>query len=364
MDGTRLAVVAAGWLAGWWLLLRLRALPVIETARYGRVSRSQRALSITVVVPARNEARSLTALLASLAGQAPDVIVVDDSSEDATADVAAGAGARVIPAPPPPRGWTGKSWACHLGAEQSSGDRLLFLDADTVLGRDAVARLLAAHDTGLLSVEPWHRCGRAVESLSALFNLVSLMGIGAFAGLPGERPVAAAFGPVLLCTRADYAAVGGHAAIRSEVLEDVALARRFRAAGLPVRCLSGRGAIEFRMYPEGGRQLVEGWTKNIAAGAWSATRPWALALTICWIAALVAVALDVVAHPGVPAAILYAAVAAQLVWLLRRVGRFAWWAWMVWPVGLAVFLAVFARSLVLRLLRRPVRWKGRTIPAR
>jgi 4,4'-diaponeurosporenoate glycosyltransferase len=267
-------------------------------------------------------------------------------------------------APPPPPGWSGKAWACHVGAQQTDGDFLLFLDADTVLAPGAVGRLLDAHDGGLLSVQPWHRCGRPSESLSAMFNLVSMMGTGAFAGLPGARSSTAAYGPVILCRRADYLAAGGHAGVRGDVVEDVALAHRFRDDGQPVRCRTGRGTVEFRMYPHGLRQLAEGWTKNIAEGARSATRPWALVLTVWWVAALVVVATDAVVHPGLVTLAAYGAVVGQLAWLLHRVGRFAWWAWALWPVPLIAFLAVFARSLALRLLGRPVSWKGRAIPVR
>ena len=99
-----------------------------------------------------------------------------------------------------------------------------------------------------------------------------------------------AFGPCLLTTAADYRATGGHAAVRAEVVEDVHLARRYRAQGLPVTCLGGGDVVGFRMYPAGLRQLVQGWTKNIASGA-GLSPPWALLGTVAWICACVAVAL-------------------------------------------------------------------------
>ena len=94
--------------------------------------------SVSVVVPARDEEQTLPALLRSVAEQLPEVhevVVVDDASRDATAAVARAGGARVVPAGTPPPGWTGKAWACHTGAAATTGDLLLFLDADTVLDR-------------------------------------------------------------------------------------------------------------------------------------------------------------------------------------------------------------------------------------
>ena len=76
-----------------------------------------------------------------------------------------------------------------------------------------------------------------------------------------------AFGPCLLTSRTDYAAAGGHAAVRGEVLDDVRLAAAYDRAGLPVRCAVGGEAIRMRSYPGGLRQLADGWTKNFASGA-------------------------------------------------------------------------------------------------
>ena len=177
MTGPGVAVVAAGWLAGTLLLWRLRTLPPATDAGL--------AASVSVVIPARDEARNLPRLLASLAAQAEaplEVIVVDDGSTDATVGVAAAAGATVVRAPDPPAGWLGKPWACHAGCRAASGERLLFLDADTWLSSDAVARLAGAHAThapgGLLSVQPHHDVRQPYEHLSAICNVVPVMASG------------------------------------------------------------------------------------------------------------------------------------------------------------------------------------------
>ena len=327
--------------------------------------------SVSVVVPARDEEQTLPALLASLGtGPVGEVVVVDDDSSDATAAVAAAAGARVVTAGPRPDGWTGKAWACQSGAEATGGDVLLFLDADTVLAPDAVARLLAAHDRhgGLVSAQPHHRVVRAYEQASAYFNAVALLASAAFTGRRTHRPMA--FGPCLLTSRADYQLAGGHAAVRGEVLDDVRLARAYDAVGLPVTSFVGGDGVSMRSYPGGTAQLVSGWTKNIASGA-SAASPVASLATVLWICAHHVVALGaaraVVDGPSTSTAlwaVAWLVVALQLRWVLRTAGTFAWWTWLLFPLALLAFDLVFARSALLTVVRRSVRWRGRPVDLR
>ena len=121
-------------------------------------------LPVSVIVPARNEAEKLPALLRSLASleRAPaQLIVVDDQSTDATATLAATAGAIVVGSPGPPAGWTGKNHACHLGARAATQPWLLFLDADVTLGPSAVATTLdhsRRHGLDGVSLFPQQQC--------------------------------------------------------------------------------------------------------------------------------------------------------------------------------------------------------------
>jgi 4,4'-diaponeurosporenoate glycosyltransferase len=363
-------LVVAGLASGAWFLGRVRS---PRTASAGAAEADRRDEAVSIVVPARNEATTLPVLLASLRALDPpalEVIVVDDSSNDATAGIAWRAGATVIPAGELPAGWLGKPWACHTGAANARGSHLLFLDADTWLAPDALRWLLPAQrDGGLLSVQPYHVTQRLYEEMSAYCNVVSMMGTGAFTPRPSALGSRGAFGPCLLVSAAEYARVGGHASVRADVVEDVALSARYREAGLPVLCLGGGDVVRFRMYPDGLRQLVEGWSKNLAAGA-TRVNPVATAATVVWVASHVAVtarlgvdAARVVRGGHAPLLDLLAAtaIAWQFHHLLRRIGSFRRVTAVLFPVPLAAFLGIFGRSVVLTLLRRRVTWKGRTI---
>jgi 4,4'-diaponeurosporenoate glycosyltransferase len=350
-----------GWGAGWWLLWRVPLPPQVEPGL------SPPREPVSIIVPARDEAAVLPVLLASLRPELrphDEVVVVDDHSYDATAVKARAGGATVVAAPPLPDGWSGKAWACHTGAETARRSTLVFLDADTRLAPGGLDRLVAglAAVGGLYSVQPWHEVPRPHERLAALFNVVAMMGTAAFApGRVGRAPVGA-FGPCLLTAAGDYHLAGGHAAVRGEVLDDLALAGRYRAAGLPVTIHGGRGTISFRMYPASLGQLVEGFTKNFAAAA-GAARLRTTALITLWLAALSAPAV-LAANAPVLAAACYTAASVQVGVHLRRLGSFGPLAPLVYPVLLAVFVAVFARSLVATLALGRVRWKGRDLVTR
>ncbi len=363
--------VTLRWLCGCWLLWRVA--PV--GPRRDRTDELEIAVvdrpPCSIVIPARDEARTLPKLLASLAGErAPDdeVIVVDDASTDGTPAIALEGGARVVVAPPLPPDWTGKNSACWTGAHAATHDVLVFLDADTEVLPGGLDRLLAdqRRHGGLLSAQPFHAVRRAYEQLSAFFNVVAMMGIDAFTPLGERRVPSGAFGPVLVTHRADYDRVGGHASVADQILDDVALARRYTEAGLRVTCLGGKGTVRFRMYPDGLRHLLEGWTKNFAGGA-AGTRKVSLVLIAAWISlcleaawGLGAALLGRAADLG-PAALIYAAVAGQVLWMLRRIGTFHPLTAAAYPIALAFFLFVFARSIFEVYVRRRVTWKGREL---
>lgn len=361
MSAVDLVLVVARLAIGCWLLWSVRWLTPGGRPDLRRIS---------VVVPARNEVESLPRLLATLPTDV-EVVVVDDHSDDGTGSVAVEAGVRVVPAPPLPDGWLGKSWACATGAESASGDVLVFVDADVQFGPggvEAVVAAVAVHG-GLVSVQPTHRPVRAVEHLAMVFNIVGFAGTDAASPLGRWRGSRGAFGPVLATTRADLDAVGGHAAVRASVVEDLAMAERYRASGRPVTIFGGGDEVSFRMYPDGFGQLVEGFTKNLVAGAGSVRRTTTL-LLVAWLTLLVQAGVAPVralltgdgdGAALATAAALYGLVAVQCWWMGRRVGRFGAWVALTFPLSTALFLAVFVRSLGATATGR-ISWRGRRIP--
>jgi len=228
-------------------------------------------LQVSVIVPARNEEACLADCLQSLTTQSGvtfEIIIVDDHSTDRTREIAVSfPGVRVIEAGPLPNGWTGKNNAVTTGARQARGEWLLFTDADTVhLPGSLAAALREAqeNDAELLSYSP--------EQIAVTFWEMAVLPV-VFAELARQyspskvsapdSPVAAANGQYILIRRDTYDAVGGHAAIAGNILEDVALARNVKSSGRKIRFRYGANAVRTRMY-RNYRQLRDGWTKNLA----------------------------------------------------------------------------------------------------
>jgi cellulose synthase/poly-beta-1,6-N-acetylglucosamine synthase-like glycosyltransferase len=355
------------WLLGWALALRLPVLPAGRPRQRRRVS---------VLIPARNEAATLPHLLAALARQQllPDeVIVVDDHSSDGTAGIArqiaasAGLPLQVIQPPPLPEGWCGKPWALQHGVTASSGELLVFLDADTEPEPAFLSRLLASQERlgGLVSVQPYHRTEKAYEQLSVLFNLVGLMAV------PMGPGCGVAFGPALVSSRADYERSGGHAAVADKVVEDWFLAHCYEQAGLPVSAFIGDGVIAYRMYPGGLGDMVVGFDKNFATAAGEVCWPRMLGVLL-WLSGLFWAAWCLPAAllhwPMVgsaalaPNLVLYGGYALQLLVITRRVGSFGWIN-LIFPVPVLFFLGVFVLA-IFNLERGAITWKGRRVPTR
>ena len=325
--------------------------------------------SISVIIPARNEAMTLPLLLTDLRQQkelAFEILCVDDDSEDATATVARDFGAKVIKASGKPKGWLGKAWACFMGARAAQGDLLLFLDADVRLGENALARLVQTQQTlgGTISVQPKHLAEKPYEQLSLIFNLVQ---IGANGAAMIKPPKIGLYGPVILMERADYWRVGGHEAVAGDIVEDVALGLKLKEVGLDYKTFIGDDDVTFRMYPDGFRALIQGWTKNFASGAAKAPLH-LLILTILWISSMLSVPIQLIDF-GLGGnstyfliyLILYCVWMAIIWFLAQKVGRFQPWIIMLYPISLILFVMVFIVSLFKKIFGMKVTWKGRRI---
>jgi chlorobactene glucosyltransferase len=277
------------------LLAWLNSLATLLFVRRLRPEKANRdAPFVSILVPARNEARRIVRCLRSLAGQDYphfEVLLLDDDSEDATRSLAEQIGfaeagrLRIIRGLPLPNEWTGKAWACHQLAKAARGDYLLFTDADTVHQTGMVAAAVAEARrarSSLLSV--WPRQITLSLGEKAVVPLLYLAAAGLvphfiLAGAQRFPPLARilprsflrsnaiANGQFLLFPRADYFALGGHEAVRNHLVEDVALGRRVAARiadGFRLVNTDGTLLVECRMYENLG-EIWDGFTKNCRA---------------------------------------------------------------------------------------------------
>ena len=329
---------------------------------------------VSIIIPARNEAERISSLLKSLQEQnfrSCEVLVVDDHSTDATVSVASAFDATVLNNDSKAAG-AGKSSACWHGVKHSKGEWLLFLDADTRLSNpDSLRDLLALYRRkgakGILSLQPFHRIEDMYENLSAIFNVIVVVGINVFTVWGKRFEPAGSFGPCILSNRADYLSTGGHNGIQEAIMDDLALGQAYLDQDLPVHCMGGKGVISFRMYPEGFKSLVEGWCKSFALGS-KATHPIVMLMTIIWISgsfistgafisSLIAMDLVLIVLTGV----VYFLYALQTMIFARRCGNFKRFIFIFHPILFSFFAGVFVYSIFRVYILRTVNWKGRKI---
>jgi len=327
---------------------------------------------MSVIVPARNEEACLGACLQSLLAQhgvAFEIIVVDDQSTDRTREIAASFPSehvRVIDAGPLPAGWTGKNNAVTAGSRAARGEWLLFTDADTIHFPGSLPRSVeeaTRHGAAMLSYSP--------EQIVKTFWEKAVMPV-IFAELASsyrpsqvsdpKSPAAAANGQYLLITREAYAAVGGHAAIAGNLLEDVALARAVKRTGRKIFFRYGGDAVRTRMY-RSYSQLREGWTKNLALlfpspARLAALRALEFVLIVASFASSIASALRGHRQPAVMPAILGVILYALFLTRIRR-AHFSWDANILALFGLPLFSYLLLRSKRQHATGN-VHWKGRS----
>jgi 4,4'-diaponeurosporenoate glycosyltransferase len=377
-------IVILGLLANLLLFYRFPRLPIAGIGVSRSVSDIPKAAScvpgepvavnrdlptVSVIIPARNEEKNLPLLLTDLQNQSfkpLEIICVDDDSGDATARIASEFGVRVLSLHDKPSGWTGKTWAAQNGADKASGELLIFLDADVRLGKDGLLRLVLAYteQKQTISVQPYHAAKRPHEQFSLLFNLIQIAANGA--ALPKPLSIGL-YGPVILIPRTEYDRIGGHEAVRKNIVEDMALGQRLKGAGLPYRLYIGDSGISFRMYADGFKSLYRGWVKNIAAGAAKTPLP-LFALVFVWIASMISVPVHaaVFAITGnLPWLLLYALFYVVWVFVLyslsKKAGHFHPLAVILYPVLMLVLLTVFFISLFKKIFGLKVIWKDRKI---
>jgi hypothetical protein len=337
---------------------------------------------VSLVIPARNEEHNIRRCVESaLASSFPnlEVIVVDDHSTDATGAIAAELAAsdarvRVITPAALPSDWFGKQWACTAGAAAARGELLGFMDADPRQAPSLVKRVahgMRPRGSDLLSVAGVQELGSFWERMiQPQIFAIMLQRFGGTELVNRSRDAShkIANGQCLWVRRDAYEALGGHAAVKHEVAEDLALAQLWFRAGRTVTLVLGLSQLSTRMYTSL-RELIDGWGKNVYAGGRKAMPLGALGRTIFPLLLItpglfglvppVVLALGLLGVVG-SGALTWAAVATaanQIWWLLV-------YAWLrlspayalLHPLGSAMVLYI-ALGAILR--GRRVRWKER-----
>jgi glycosyltransferase involved in cell wall biosynthesis len=328
---------------------------------------------VSVIVPARNEEASLGACLESLAAQTGvsfEIIVVDDGSADRTRAIAGSfTGVLIIDPGPLPPDWTGKNNALVAGAAQARGEWLLFTDADTVHRAGSLARSVAeaqAQEAALLSYSPEQEVRGFWEK--AVMPVVFAELASTYRPSEISDPAsssAAANGQYILVSREAYDAVGGHAAVATSLLEDVALARAVKASGRKIFFRNGSDVVRTRMY-RSFAQLREGWTKNLTLLFPSPVRLAVLRLMefVLIAGGGVGVLVTGLHEKWLPALIAALLSVTLYGFFLKRIRRahFAWDADVLSLIGLPVFSYLLLRSRALSSSGK-ISWKGRTYAA-
>lgn len=336
---------------------------------------------VSVIVPARNEEANLPTLLASLlaTSYSPlEILLVDDRSTDGTAEIARDCAARdarvrVVHGEELPAGWFGKPWACVQGYRAARGDLLLFTDADTHHAPELLGRAVAALEAEraelvtvmgrLVCLSFWERVIQPI-----VFALLAFRYTPTAVNAARRARDVIANGQFILVTRAGYAAVGTHAAVRQEVAEDLALAQCYFRAGRKRFLAHGDEFLATRMYRDLAG-IVEGWSKNVYVGGRRsypdepvrrALVPVMFALgALFWLlppAALALAVLGVLPAWLGPAAL--ATAASALFWMLLDAGFGVPPPYgLTYPLGVAMAAWIFGRSTWRG--ERRIEWRGR-----
>lgn len=245
---------------------------------------------ISICIPARNEERNIKKCVESALQQNYDnleVLVLDDNSDDQTPEILNTLKKKypgklaVFKGQPKPGNWLGKPWACHQLSQEADGKILIFIDADVWLHTKTVSRLVRTMGSDVIdfaTVWPQQILGTFWEKVLIpliYYALATLLPVAYVRKNPRWLPktirkkvgplFAAACGQFMAFKRPAYDKIGGHKAVKSDIVEDVALAKAVKKQGLSMDMYHGVGSVFCRMYTSH-QEIRDGFRKNFLAG--------------------------------------------------------------------------------------------------
>lgn len=364
--------------------------------------KAKAAHSVSVLIPARNEEQNIRATLAAALANCGidfEVIVLDDHSTDATAQIVSELSAgdsrlRLESAPPLPVGWCGKQHACHVLALHARHPLLVFIDADVRLTPDALVRM-----AGFMDRNAEHRPGSKLsDSINRPRRCSAFQGVALASGVPRQelgtfserlliplihfillgflpmrtmrRTKSPAFsagcGQLFIARRDAYQLCGGHSQLRDSLHDGIKLPRVFRRAGFHTDLFDATDIATCRMYhtnAETWRGLGKNATEGLAAPATI------IPMTVLILSGQIApFALLFLAAPG-SWTFCFSAIGSGLALIPRVVAaqcfRQSWTGALLHPLGVLFLLGIQWQALLWKILGQPMQWKGRDyLPAK
>ncbi|MGG1595864.1 glycosyltransferase [Terribacillus saccharophilus] len=330
---------------------------------------------LCILIPARNEADNIRRLLDSLISQQDyikEILVLDDQSTDGTSSVVRKyqhklSNLKLYQGKELPSGWTGKNYACQQLGEYAEGEWLLFLDADVTLEKNGLALLQPCLDDNyrMISAFPRQRVHTFLERM-----LVPFMIFLVICHLPIRQVMktqdpkfAAAHGAFICIHKETYQNAGGHAAIKSAIVDDMELMRLMKRSQFPVALLRGEKFASMRMY-ETNRSVWLGFRKNIFTGTGSNIY---LTLFICLLYALMYVLPIVCLVFGLilgDKQIVLSAAIAYLIGVMIKIfidlqAKTNWYISFLYPLACSCFILLALDAIRIHMKREGYEWKGR-----
>jgi len=348
-------------------------------------------LRISILIPARNEEVVIERVVRSATSQLylnVEVIVLDDKSDDKTPGILYALQTELAPllsvyeGNDRPAGWLGKPWACHQLSQKATGDILLFVDADTILEPtlcEQISNEFRMNGTkGMVTVWPKQITISFMEKVIIPMIYFTLLGF-LYSGYTQRDPrwmpkflssrfrplFAAACGQCIAIPRSVYDTIGGHGCVKSDVVEDVGLARAIRNLNLPIRMYHGVGSIACRMYTQD-EHIFNGFRKNFLAGFGNNV---ALFIT----SALLHLLVFVLPYIMVMKSLYTSQLDVSILWavaiilpiiqrmLIAYLMKWPMWTAMTHIIGVLWFQYLGVIVIADRLLKRSVEWKGRKV---